>query len=341
MKPQIAGSMVLGAALLLAPAAKAETEILINVFTPPKANPSSKIMMPWIAGLNKAGKGEFRIKVPPKSLAPPPRQMDIVTQGIADGAFIFNAFLRKRVPHVQLSLLPMTTTTGEADGVSLWRTYNKFFKAKDPYKDVVLLGFFSAPGGHIYSMTDTPITNAAEIKKLKMWSLPGFPSLVWKNLGAAVVPGPAVRIYPIVSKGTVDGFSGLDMADAYAFKAAQFAKSVTELPGALFSASFSVFLSKEKWGQLSPKAKDIFRAHSGEKLARFSKGWDVIIPGVRAKFKNGGGKILKASPELTAAFRKAAAPLHARWIGQIGKAGVDGKAALAFYLSEAKKISGM
>ncbi len=321
--------------------ASAETEILINVFTPPKANPSSKIMMPWIKGLNQAGKGEINIKVPPKSLAPPPRQMDIVTQGIADGAFIFNAFLRKRVPHVQLSLLPMTTTTAEADGVSLWRTYNKYFKAKNPYKDVVLMGFFAAPGGHLYSMSNTPITNAADIKKLKMWSLPGFPSLVWKNLGAAVVPGPAVRIYPIVSKGTVDGFSGLDMADAHAFKASQFAKSVTQLPGALFSASFSVFISKTKWDGLSSKARGIISSSAGEKLARLSKGWDDVIPGAEAKFKNAGSKILQASSALTGAFRKASAPLHAGWIKQISKLGVDGQGALDFYQSEAKKISSM
>lgn len=320
-------------------AALAEDKILFNVFTPPKAMPSAKIILPWIEELNAAGKGFLTIEVPTQSLAPPPRQMDIVTQGVADGAFVFNAFLQKRVPHVQVALMPMTTATAEADAVALWRTYEKFFKAKDPYADVVLLGFFAAPGGHLFSLRDDPLASADAFKALKMWSLPGYPAIMLKNLGTAVVPGPAVRMYEIVSKGTVDAYCCLDLADSYAFNVAQFAKSMTVVPGAMFSASFSVFVSKAKWNALSQKSRDLIASLSGEKLARRSKGWDEAVVQAEARFRSEGKRILEAPPALVAALRAAAQPVHDEWVKEVNALGVDGRAALEFYQSESKRIA--
>lgn len=337
---RLAQSAAFAAAISVSFAAPAEDKILFNVFTPPKANPSDKIMLPWVKELNAAGKGVLTIEVPTQSLAPPPRQMDIVTQGVADGAFIFNAFLQKRVPQVQVSLLPLTKTTGEADGVALWRTYGKFFKAGDPFKDVMLLGFFAAPGGHLFSMKDEPIRTAADVKTMKMWSLPGYPSIMLKNMGTAVVPGPAVRMYEIVSKGTVDAYCCVDLADAYAFNAAQFAKSMTVVPGAMFGASFSVFMSKAKWSALSQKSRDLILSMSGEKLARRSAGWDAAIQKAEARFKADGKQTLDAPAELVAALQAAAQPVHDAWVKEVSAMGVDGKAALAFYRAEATKVAG-
>jgi TRAP-type C4-dicarboxylate transport system substrate-binding protein len=325
--------------LAFAGAAGAQDKILFNVFTPPKAMPSDKIILPWIAELNAAGKGSLHIEVPTQSLAPPPGQMDIVTQGIADGAFVFNAFLQKRIPHVQVSLLPMTMQTGEADAIALWRTYERFFKSKDPYRDVVLLGFFAAPGGHLFSLRDEPLTQAEPLKALKMWSLPGYPAIMLKNLGTAVVPGPAVRMYEIVSKGTVDAYCCLDLADSYAFNVAQYAKSMTRVPGAMFAASFSVFMSKAKWSGLSEKSRELILAHSGEKLARRSKGWDEAAAQAEQRFKGEGRRVLHAPPEMVKALRAAAAPLHEEWVKEVSALGVDGKAALEFYLAEAKRVA--
>ena len=318
--------------------AAAQDKILFNVFTPPKANPS-RIIYPWMKDINAASKGALKMEAPAKSLAPPPRQMDIVTQGIADGAFIFTGFLQKRIPHVQFSIMPLTHTSAVADGVALWRTYNKFFKAKNPYKDVVLLGFFSGAGGHFYSLKDKPISTAADFKTMKMWSLPAWTALSLKNMGTAVVPGPAVRIYPIVSKGTVDAYAGLDMADSYAFNVAQFAKSVTEVPGAVFSPTFSVFLSKAKWAKLSKANRDLILSMSGEKLARRAKSWDDGVKGATAKFKKAGGKIAPASAALTTAYKGAVGKVYKAWFAEMKKMGVDGKAVMDFYQAEAKKVA--
>ena len=61
-----------------------------------------------------------------------------------------------------------------------------------------------------------------------------------------------------VSKKTVDGWAALDIGDSYAFNVAQFGTAMTKIPGALFSASFSVFLST------------ILSMTIGQPLSRFS-----------------------------------------------------------------------
>jgi hypothetical protein len=70
--------------------------------------------------------------------------------------------------------------------------------------------------------------------------VPGDQSRAMDKLGAVVVSGPAVRSYEIISKGIVQAFASQSFDSAYAFNVAQFAASVTEVPGGMGSAAFSV-----------------------------------------------------------------------------------------------------
>jgi TRAP-type C4-dicarboxylate transport system substrate-binding protein len=124
-------------------AARADTTILFNVFTPLASPTFTKVLGPWHQEIEKATQGRVKINRPPQSLAPPPEQLNMVRTGVADAAFIFNAFLQKSHPLIQLGFLPGTMTSGKADAVALWRTYQKFFKEKNPY-EVELLGFFAS-----------------------------------------------------------------------------------------------------------------------------------------------------------------------------------------------------
>ena len=318
--------------------AHAAETILYNTFAPPKHVINAGLVHPWLRDFEKATEGRVKVRIPAKNLAPPPRQFDVVTQGIADGAYIFNAFLAKRVPLVQLSIQPLIQSTAEANAVALWRTYKKFFEPKNQYKGVVLLGFFSGTGGNIASLGD-PIRTVDDLKKLKVWSLPATPAKALKVLGVTVVPGPAVRIYPIVSKGTVDAFSGLSIADAFRFKVAQFAKSFTKIEGNIFAPSFSAFVNTAKWNKISKKDRDAIRNISGEALARRSRVWDLDDAPAEEKFKSAGKPIIQASPAMMQDLRKAWAPIKDEWIAQADKLGVDGKAAYAYFIEQSKKVS--
>ena len=333
---------VSAAAFSLIPAhgpAKAETEILFNIFPPSKLPIVAGMARPWTEELNKALEGKAVFKVPAKSLAPAPRQMDIVTSGVADVAFVFNAFLIKRVPHVRYSFLPQMSTTAEADGVAVWKTYEKFLAAKNPFKDVKLLSLFAGPSTLIMNIKK-PIRRLADIKGLKMWTLPGPMSQLLSQLGAGVVPGPATRVYPIVSKGTVDAFAGLNMADARGFNVAQFATSVTDIPGSLFSPTFSLFMNKDKWADLPRNVQQIIESKSGESYARRARNWDEPSIEASREHKEKSGQVWHApQPDLMNAVIRIAEKMQNGWVKQMNALGIDGKSALAFHKATAKQVA--
>ena len=106
--------------------------------------------------------------------------------------------------------------------------------------------------------------------------MPGFSAEAMARLGTSVVPGPGARVYSIVSKGIVDGYSGLSISDAYSFKAAQYAKSCTVVPGGVFTPNFTVMVQPKAWASLTEADRTAVMGVSGEMLARGSRHWDAV-----------------------------------------------------------------
>ena len=335
-------SAVFAAALGLLTAAgpaAAQTTLLFNVFTPPSSEISRQVIGPWLKDIERVTEGRVKIKVPPQSMAPPPEQMNMVKTGVADGAFIFNGFLQKSHPLLQIGFLPGTMYSAVADGVAYWRTYEKFFAPKHPIKEVTLLGFFANPPGHIYNIEKKPIQSLADMNGKKTWSLPGLTARAIGLTGAAVVPGPAVRMYEIISKGVVDHFCCIDYGDLEAYKVLQYLGAVTEVEGGVFSPKFTVFINNAKWKAISAKDRAAIMKISGEALARRAAENDVHNVAVKKDYIAHGGIVVKATPAFDAALKKAWKPLYDHWIAEAKKRGVDGNAALDYFLSQEKKVA--
>jgi len=326
-------------AIAATPAALAQQKLVFNNFFSPKQAMSTDAFPQWLAEIEKATEGRVRFEIPPTSLAPPPEQLNIVAKGVADGALIFNTFLRQSVKSVQIALLPLANVSAEADAVALWRTYQQFFASKNEYEGVVLVGFVAAPAGTIATGKDKPITTVAQLRNMKLWTLPGVPAQAFQALGAVPVPGPAMRSYEIVSKGTVDGFATMNYETGTAVNIMQYARSITELDGGAFGATFSVIINKAKWDAFSPADQKAIMSVSGERLARRSRVWDAAEQQARKAYLDSGRQILPAPPAMMADIRKAWSKFEDDWTGEMAKMGVDGKAALAFYKAEQKKAA--
>lgn len=320
-------------------AAAAQTKILFNEFAPPKHIINVGIVGPWIDQVEKATQGRVAIEVPGNSLAPPPRQMDIVKDGIADGAYMFNGFLVKKAPLVQVSLLPGVTRSAEGSATALWRTYERYFADAGQYDDVVLLGFFATPPGEIFSLTDRQFRTVKDFESVKMWSSPGYTARAMSALGSVVVPGAAVQMYQVISKGTVDAFTGVSISSARQFNVLQYAKSVTVLPEKAQGPTFPLFLNKAKWQSLTEADRKAIRGVSGENLARLTRSADELEAEARAEYRKTDKAYIEASPELVAAVDKAWAPIRQEWVEQANKLGVDGAAALAFFRKTAQEVA--
>ena len=329
-------------AALLAGATPAisETTIVFNNFLAPNDSLWTDVMKPWIADIETATEGRVKFTVPDSSLAPPPELLNSVQQGVMDGAFSMVGFARETNPELQMPLLPMTYFGDKETSVALWRTYEQFFKGKNALKDVELLGLVTTPANSLISMDAAkPIDSMAAMAGLKMWSPPGIPAEALTAAGAVVSPGPAVRMHEVISGGVVDSFCCINFESLEVFGVIDFAKSTTEVPGAIFAPAFAVYVRSDVWATISPEDQEKIRAVSGEALAARAAGGDDKENAARDRALASGKTITPASDAFVAELTTAFAPVKDAWIASVQPMGIDGKAALDFYIAEQAKIA--
>lgn len=321
---------------LSASGAWSETTLLFNSFLAPQHPINTRVLKPWAADVAAATQGRVKIQIAPTSLSAPPQQMDGVTKGVFDASYMFHGFLQEKVKLSQVAHLPFVNTTAKGGSIALWRTYEKHFAKADEYKDVEVLSLFVLPPGPIYTMK-SPINSADDIKGTRMYGLPGPVARVMEAAGAGVVSVAAARSHEVISGGTVDAFAGYSVQDATSFNVVQYAKTVIDVPGHLTAPSFVLFVNKRKWNSISAADRAAVMKLSGESFAARSAVYDEIETKVRADAAAKGVKFVNAEPKLVEDLRKLAAPLEQAWLETARQMGVDGKAALENYKTEAKR----
>lgn len=320
-------------------AVSAQTTILFNNFLPEADVTNRNVVQPWLKSIEDATEGRVVIEQPVASLAPPPELLNTVQQGMADAGFIMVGFLENSNPLLQLPLLPGINTNAEDSSIAMWRTYREHLAAGDKLDGVQVLGFVTVTPGHLYTMGDEPIETIADMKNIKIWGLPGVASQALSLLGGVVTPGPAVRMYEVISGGVVDAFCCINYPALESFNVTQYMKSATELPGGIFAPTFVFFIGDEIWNAISPEDRQAILDVSGETMGRLAAGVDREYAEARQRFIESGGRIVEASDEFAAAARAAWAPLREKWIANADAAGADGHAAMA-YMAEQQELLG-
>lgn len=319
----------------MAPTASAK-ELLYSLIAPghPLNDPVFGV---WAANVAEATKGRVTVKILDTAAAPAPRLYDAIRTGIVDSGHTFIGFLGQAAPLMQLSMLPMISESAEANAVALSRTYAKFLEEKETLEGVKILGFLSNPGGVMCSLKD-PIDSPEALKALKMWSLPGYAANAMKAMDVPVVAGPATEMYALVSKGTVDGFNGISIGDAFAFKTAQYAKSCTTVKGGVFTPIFAVMINQGTWDALDDADKAAIESVSGEAFARLSSATDAWNEKVVQAYKDQGGEIIVPSDAFNAAMTEKWSPMHAAWIETANAVGLDGQAVYDYYKAQVAAV---
>lgn len=330
----------LAAALLAMPVvpAAAQTTIIFNNFLSPNDALWTDVMLPWIADIERVTEGRVTFSVPAASLAPPPELLNAVNAGVADGAFQMVAFLRQSNPELQMPLLPMTYFGNEETSVALWRTWEQYFAPHNTLEGVEVLGLVTVPPGSLYNMRGQAFQSLADLRGVKMWGLPGIAAETLAALGTVVTPGPAVRMYEVISGGVVDAFCCINFESLETFNVAQYVGAATEVPGAINTAAFAVFLQTEVWNSISAEDQEAIRGVSGEVLARRGSFGDPVEAEARQRFIERGVPVVPASDAFVAELRTALAPVHDAWIAAVAPLGIDGRAALDFYLAEQDRV---
>lgn len=250
-------------AALMPMGAKAETTLIYNSFLPRYDEMYQVAVRDFAAAIEKESNGDLKIEIPDSSLAPSDRQYEMVRDGIADMAIVSSGGVPQLVTLNKIADLPFSAPTARAGAIALWETYSKYFEPFDEYRGVKVLSTHVLPGRQLLSVSDVEITGVDDLSGVKIWSPPGTLTRTAEALGAVPVNSEFTALQEYVTKGTVDGVI-LTPGSADGARVLDNVTSYTKIPGGLGSLSFAVFISQERWNELTEDQQAaILRAADG------------------------------------------------------------------------------
>lgn len=306
-------------------AALNRVDIAFNSALDPQFVLNAKIISPYLAEIERVTQRRVTFSEPTSVNRLPEEQMALVIGGRADGAYIFNNHLAGSHPLVQLTMNPMTGGTAQQTAVALWRVYQSHLRRAGTFEDVKLLGFIGAP--------------PAQIWQTKPGALPDLGGLLGST-GARPSDLTGAASQPDTNRRSVKSATGtpeaaiLQHSTARAFGVTNRYRIVSEIDGGVYAPTVSVFISREKWNQISPRDQRAIEDISGEALARRSVAWDVFENANKIENRRTGVRIVQPDVELLTTLQDRANLGWERWIQAADGRGVSGFRAIDAFFRE-------
>lgn len=327
-----ATAAILGAATQV----QAASTLRWSNYLPGKHPLLNRVFKPWMKEVQKVTGGRVKFQYQVAPYGPPPRQYDLVADGVAHATFALNGFTPGRFPLTGIAELPFLSESAEALSVAYWRTYQKFLAKAGEYKGTELMAVSTHGPGNIWG-TKTQYTSVADMqgKKFMVWG--GTINKVASLIGAVPVFVPVPKGYETLSSGVVDGFL-VNIDAPWKFKLTKFLRHRTHVPGGVYNSTFYIVVNQKAWAAISKKDQEAIRGVSGEKLTRaMGKIWDLGDKLAKAFYDKDGVKSITASPEFVTHLKEKLGVLEQEWIAAAKAKGVDGAAALAYLRAEEAK----
>ncbi|VCU70413.1 Bacterial extracellular solute-binding protein, family 7 [Pigmentiphaga humi] len=237
-------------AACLATAAQAQTkELIYNSYLPP-FDPVHRIaVVDFAKRIEAETGGTLKITIPASSLAPSPRQWDIVSQKVADLAVVAHYSQRSRLQLPLIADLPFNAANAESASVALWNVQQKYFDQANEFKGMKLLSMHTLPPRHLVS-SDKEVKTIEDFRALKVWTPAGELTDIVRGLGGVAVYSTLAQLYEYASKHTVDAFM-VGPGTIAQQKVGDYVKYMMEVPGGFGTVSFAVVMNGDTWNGLS------------------------------------------------------------------------------------------
>ena len=245
-------------------AAAQEPVVLKFATTEPPASVATQIWTRWAEQVNKDGQGLIEIKMfAGGALGRDPRnQLTLVQSGVADIAFGFPWFTPGKFPdNLVVSLPTIARSVGEGS-YAIWRLHER--KMLRGWDDVVPLMQATAPP--VIVMSTKPVPGLDALKGLRSSASTPLQMQSMLAFGASPISGfNFSNSAEAMARGVLDidlvGFTA-----SVIFKQFEVANYALELP--LGPSPVAIFMNKERYDQLNPKAREVLDRHSGIALVK-------------------------------------------------------------------------
>jgi TRAP-type C4-dicarboxylate transport system substrate-binding protein len=331
-RPLLASALAC-AALVLADGTAAQSVVTLKVhhFLPTGSTTHARMIAPWCERIDQASGGRLKCQIyPAMQLGGTPSQLyDQARDGVADIVWTLPGYTAGRFPKMEVFELPFMIGDAEAASKAAWEFYEKH--GRDEFKDVKPLAVHVHDAGYLHTR-EKAIRTLADFRGLKLRAPTRQTNRLLAALGATPVSMPVTGLADAMSKGVIDG-AVIPWEVVPAVKVHEVARFHTEtdpnMP-AMYTAVFLLAMNRRIYDGLPADLRAVLDRHSGHGLSgEAGRLWDEQkAPARKLALDRGNTVIVVPAGELVQ-WQKAAQPVLADWVRDMGKRGVDGEALLA------------
>ncbi len=299
-------------------------ELKLSHWVPP-SHPLQKAMEQWGASIEKASNGTIKYKVyPSQQLGKAFDHYDMARDGIADVTYINPGYQPGRFPIIAAGELPFLMTNAKGGSKALDAWYRQY--AAKEMKDVKFCLAFVHDPGAIHSVSKKVMV-PGDIKGMKIRPAQGTIAAFVTSLGGTNVRASAPEVRETLARGVADAVT-FPWGSILLFGIDKVTKYHMDVP--LYATTFAWVMNKAKYDAMSPAQKKVIDDHcTSEWAEKIAAPWADFEHNGIAKLKaEKGHEVYSITPAQLAEWKKAAAPLTAKWAAAAKKAGADPDAAL-------------
>lgn len=309
-----------------------ETTLIFATTDPGTLKINTRLLHPWADGINAEGAGVLHFDVRDGSaIADHGNYYDRVLDDVVQIAIGQLNFISGKFPRSGIMNLPFIADSSESASVAFYRLYKTGLLDAE-FHDLHPLIFASLPQAGLHMAK--PIPNLDNLNGLKIAAGAKAMTQALTAVGAAPSSLTAPDLYEGIQRRTIDGASMI-WQGLRTFKLDEVTHFHVETP---MGASFAmVFMTQKRYDALSPEAKKIMDAHSGEAQTRLAgRYYDDAQKSSRAIVAAESGQIIVSlTSAQTESWRKRIEPITDDWV----KATPDGAKILAVFQQDLAEVN--
>ena len=310
------------------PIEAAEYDLTLHHFYAPSEPSHTEVLVPWAREVEERTNGRVKIVIAPgMSLGGKPKDLTAqVRSGQVDLIWTVNGYSGKEFLRTEVFELPFVHTN---DPVATNLAMREMFETdlKEDYQGMEVM-FLHATQGHAFQSNGYGIHKPEDLlgKRARTPSRTGAWTL--EELGADPISVPVKNIPQTIQRKVATTVM-LPFTANPLLKLNQYITHMTEghEQTRFGTVVFQVSMNQQRWNSLPDDIQKAFQTASDERILRRAgqvwhedekRGLDLML-----KFKR---KHIVLSEEETEAFRLQLEPVVERWIDEVSKDGIDGKA---------------
>ncbi len=285
-------------------------KLKLSSFEPPMANITSNVLTPFAKGAAAASEGKLQIDIFAGGTLGrnPTQQLKLVTDGIADIAWIVLPYTPGRFDDTEVVGLPFVSRSATEASVALHRLYASGTLVG--FEGLKMLAVAATPPVVIHSTQ--PVRLPGDLKSRRVRASGQQLTNIIEAVGGAPVTLGGGQIAEAMSRGVVDmtlnnwGFVG-------DFKVNEVSAHHLDLP--LGAVAVGVVMRQDRYDALPPQARAAIDKFSGEALARkLGEAFDRQEKEVRERVsKSGRNTVIEPSSAELAEWKRVVEPVNEAW----------------------------